>query len=81
MLETNTFRTMMLIGGVLLAGLLFTSFFAAPIVEVDQSIKTSYQSVMGKEVGRETIHEDHLTIYELLLFNVEGRSRSSVRHY
>lgn len=81
MLENNVFRSMMLVGGMITLGLFVTFFFAAPAVRVDQPIKSTYYQVMGEKVGEDTHHEDHLTVYEMILYNIEGRSRAKVKHY
>lgn len=81
MMEQNTFRTMMLLGGIITLGITMTSLFVAPLIEADESTQESYQLVMGKEMGVGTHHEDHLTIFEALLFSIEGKSRGNVRHY
>lgn len=81
MFENNAFRTFMLIGSIILMGITVGGFFAAPLVEADATTKSSYKTVMGAEVGVDTTHPNHLTLYEALVFGIEGKSRGTVRFY
>lgn len=81
MAETNVFRSMMLVGSVITLGIFITTFFTAPIIEADAEIKHSYKLVTGFDVGAQTTHPDHLTLYEGLMYSIEGKARGSVRHY
>ena len=77
MLEANTFRSMMLVGGVVVAALLIAMFFTAPMVPVDEQAKTNYENVMDTDLG----DADHLTGYQAILFSVQGKTRGAVEHY
>lgn len=81
MLESSAFRMFMAIGGVIILASIVAGFFYFPAVPVDQPVKDAYHSVMGGTVGIDTHHENHLTMYETIVFNVEGRSRSRVQFY
>lgn len=77
MLETNMFRTMMLVGGVMVLATLLYCFFAAPLIAIDQGSKVSYEKVMNEDLGDKT----HLTGYQALWFSIKGIDRGSVQHY
>ncbi|MGX1195877.1 hypothetical protein [Metabacillus sp. SLBN-84] len=77
MLEANTFRSMMLIGGVMSLAIIIACFFTAPMVPVDEQSKENYEKVMNADLG----DVDHLTGYQAILFTIEGRTRGAVEHY
>lgn len=81
MAEKNTFRSMMLMGGIITLAIFITTFFAAPVIEANQSVKVSYELVMGCDFGADTKYPDHLTMYEAMMYSIEGKTRGSVRHY
>ena len=71
----------MVIGGVIILATIVGGFFYFPAVPIDQPTKDAYHSVMGTTVGVDTYHENALTMFETIVFNVEGRSRSRVQFY
>lgn len=77
MLEANTFRSMMLVGGVITLAALIACFFVSPLVPVDEQAKSNYENIMNADLG----DRDHLTGYQAILFTVEGRTRGSTDHY
>jgi hypothetical protein len=77
MLETNTFRSMMLVGGVMSLAIIIACFFAAPLVPVDAQAKSNYEKIMGADLG----DANHLTGYQAILFTVQGKTRGTVEHY
>lgn len=77
MLEANTFRSTMLIGSVLIVALFVTSFFTIPIISMDASMKDSYERVTHEALG----DAEHVTMYQALMFSIQGKTRGSVRHY
>lgn len=77
MLEANTFRSMMLVAGVVTVALLIALFFTAPMVPVDEQAKTNYENVMNVELG----DADHLTGYQAIWFSIQGKTRGAVEHY
>lgn len=77
MLESNTFRSMMLMGGVMSLAVILACFFVAPLVPVDAQAKANYENVMREDLG----DADHLTGYQAILFSVQGMTRGSVEHY
>ena len=74
MLESNTFRTMMLVGGVIICGLVFVGFFKMPMVELDPSIPEEKRIVeyMGKE---------ELSAFDVTMYYIKAKPRGDVRHY
>lgn len=77
MLEANTFRSMMLIGGVMSLAIIIACFFTAPLVPVDAQSKANYENIMKEDIG----DADHLTGYQAVLFTVQGRTRGATEHY
>lgn len=77
MLESNTFRSMMLVGGVMSLAIIVAAFFAAPLVPIDAKAKANYENIMQADLG----DADHLTGYQAILFSVHGKTRGSVDHY
>lgn len=77
MLEANTFRSMMLIGGVMSLAVIIACFFATPLVPVDEQAKRNYENVMHEDLG----DADHLTGYQAILFSVQGKTRGTTEHY
>lgn len=69
MLESNTFRSMMLILGVITTALFVTGFFVAPLVELDGAAQSNYERVMNESLDG----EDHITAYQALQFTLKGR--------
>lgn len=78
MLEANTFRSMMLVCGVVVLAILVACFFTAPLVPISSSEKTMYENVTNHTLDAGTTH---LTGYEAVLFSLQGRSRGNVQHY
>ncbi|MCR6108713.1 hypothetical protein HXA34_20665 [Salipaludibacillus agaradhaerens] len=76
-MEANTFRSMMLIGGVMVLAVVTACFFTVPIVEVDNQSKYHYEAVMNDDLG----DADHLTGYQAIVFSVQGKIRGTVEHY
>lgn len=81
MMEKNVFRSMMLVGSILTLGIIIGSFFYAPAIKVDNTTNRNYTMVMGHEATENRHHDDSLTLYETLMFSIEGKSRARVRHY
>lgn len=77
MLEANTFRSMMLVGGVVTAALLITLIFTAPVVDVDEASRTNYENVMKADLDG----ADHLTGYQAVMFSIKGKTRGATDHY
>ncbi|MCC2252084.1 hypothetical protein JUJ52_19305 [Virgibacillus sp. AGTR] len=77
MLESNTFRSMMLVGGVMSLAIIIACFFATPLVPIDGKAKTNYENVMAADLG----DTEHLTGYQSILFAIKGKTRGSVDHY
>lgn len=77
MLEANTFRSMMLIGGVMSLAVIIACFFAAPLVPVDAQAKANYEKIMVDDLG----DAEHLTGYQAIMFVVQGKTRGSVDQY
>jgi len=77
MLEANTFRSMMLVGGVMSLAIIIACFFVAPLVPVDAQAKANYEKIMGAELG----DANHLTGYQAILFTVQGKARGTTEHY
>lgn len=78
MLEANTFRSMMLVGGVMSLAALVACFFVIPFIEVNAQEKTNYENVMSVDLEEDT---DSLTAYQALLFTIQGKTRGNVQHY
>lgn len=77
MLEANTFRSMMLVGGVMALAVIIACFFTAPIVSVDAQAKKNYENLMGADLAG----KNHLTGYQALLFMTEGKIRGTTVNY
>lgn len=77
MLEANTFRSMMMIGGVMTVAVIIACFFTIPMVEVDERAKSHYEIIMDADLG----DADHLTGYQAVMFTVQGKIRGGTNHY
>jgi hypothetical protein len=77
MLEANTFRSMMLVGGVMSLAVIIACFFTAPLVPVDAQAKTNYENIMDADLG----DADHLTGYQAILFTIQGKTRGTTEHF
>lgn len=81
MLEANTFRMMMLIGGVMTVATLVILFFVHPIVDLDENGKQNYENVMNVELEPNEDGEYGLSAYQAIKFSIQGKIRGSVSHY
>lgn len=74
MLESNTFRMMMMIGGVIIFGVVLVGFFKMPMVELDPSIPEEKRIVeyMGKE---------ELSAFDVAMYYIKAKPRGNIRHY
>lgn len=77
MLESNVFRMAMMICGTTVISLVLAVFFMMPMVELDESSKTTYENVMNTTLK----DVDTITGYQAVMFTVKARPRASVRHY
>lgn len=77
MLESNTFRSFMLILGVMVFGMSLMFFFKYPVVKLDEDNlqNEAYNQVMLDEDKTE------LTPFDITLFYVKGKPRGDVKHY
>lgn len=78
MLEHNTFRSMMMLAGVVVVGLLSGLFFKVPIVDITDQNRIQYENVMNVTLDDDV---DKLTAYDTLLYSLKARERGSVDHY
>lgn len=79
MLESNSFRLYMLMGGVVVGALIIGMVFAFPMVEIsDSATRAAYENVTGNELSAD---KSHLTMYEAIMFKMEADPRSNVRAY
>lgn len=78
MLESNTFRNMMLIGGVMSLAVILACFFVTPIVEIDAQAKKNYENVMHATLDDDV---DRLTGYQAIMYSIKGKTRGTTEHY
>ena len=77
MLEANTFRSYLMIGGIMVFAVLLYFLFSAPLVAMDDSHKADYENAMNVSLE----DRSDLTVYEALLFLMEAKSRAKLNHY
>lgn len=77
MLEANTFRSMMLIGSIIIVGLLM-GFMISPVIELDADQKASYNSYMVDELG---VNEHKISGFQAMNFVVKAMPRAKVKKY
>lgn len=77
MLESNTFRSMMLIAGVMTLGIFIIGFFTAPLISIDERDRMHYENVMNEDLG----DAEHLTGYQALQFSIQGKNIGVREHY
>ena len=77
MLESNTFRSLMLILGVIIMGMALIFFFRYPVVEFDE------HNIENEHYNRLMLSEDktELTPFDITLYYIKAKPRSDVRHY
>ena len=80
MLEQNSFRTFMLIGGVIITAVLVGFIFMMPIQEIDAEMRDVYERTMRVELSEDEV-EDGLTMYQVVRFNLEAKVRGRVGQY
>lgn len=78
MLEANTFRSMMLVGGVMTLALILAGIFTIPAVDMSAQEKTNYENVMNIDLDDDVTK---LTVSESLMFYIKGSVRGNVNHY
>ena len=77
MLESNTFRSMMLVLGMIVIGLLLYFIFVHPTIPLDASSTDVYSRLMGVNTESET----SITVYQAISFYLKAKSRSFIGHY
>ena len=77
MLESNTFRSLMLILGVIIMGMALIFFFRYPVVKFDEN------NIENEHYNRLMLSEDktELTPFDIALYYIKAKPRSDVRHY
>lgn len=77
MLESNTFRSSMLILGMMLLGMSLIFFFRYPVIKFDEDniANESYNQLMLNE------DKEVLTPFDITLYYVKAIPRSNVKHY
>lgn len=78
MLESNTFRSMMLVLGMIVIGLLLYFIFVHPTIPLDASSTDVYSRLMGVDISES---ETSITVYQAISFYLKAKSRSFVGHY
>lgn len=88
MLESNTFRMYMMMGGVAVSGVLIALLFLAPVKDVPQPTRVMYEGVMETQFSNDrliktgpNVNGVSLTTYEMITFYVRGAIRGNTRHY
>lgn len=77
MLESNTFRSSMLVLGIMLLGMSLMFFFRYPVVKFDEGniANEPYNQFMLSE------NKEELTPFDITLYYVKAIPRSNVKHY
>lgn len=77
MLETNTFRSIMLVLGIMVFGMSFMFFFKYPVVKFDEG------NIENEHYNRLMLGEDksELTPFDITLFYIKAKPRGDVKHY
>lgn len=90
MMESNVFRTYMLIGGLMVTGLIMACIYLYPVKDVPRDTRVMYEQVMQesfpadriiKTAGSPNYDGVGLTTYEMMTFYVKGMTRGNTRHY
>lgn len=85
MLEANTFRTMMMLSGIISVALIVLGVFTLPVVPIEGSSVTNYTLLTGNTPdsisGSGANATADLTVYEALSYSVKGMLRGNVSHY
>lgn len=77
MFESNTFRSFMLVAGVIIFGVSLIFFFKFPVVKFDENDthnETYHQMMMIED-------KTELTPFDITLFYVKAIPRGDVKHY
>lgn len=77
MLESNTFRVMLLMGGLGVFGAIVVLALMLPVVPIDAADKQGFELIMGKDIGDATA----VTAYDALWYTVKGLIRGDISHY
>lgn len=85
MLESNVFRTVMMVSAVMTAALIIALVFTVDLVSLDSNEDgdisaeaARYESIMERELEP---GQTDITVYNAIWFSVKGMIRGSVQHY
>lgn len=88
MMESNTFRLYMMIGGIVVGALLIGLVFLAPVKDVPKDTRVMVERVMEKDFPSDRLYTSgpyaqgvSLTTYEMMTFYIKGSIRGNTRHY
>lgn len=79
-MEHNTFRSVMMIGGVVVCGLIL-AFFTLPVFSVPEDDVPIYEAILDKTLTPDDDGEYEITGYDKAVYTVKGLLRGRSQHY